>query len=270
MNGSNHKFIKYLLALSLSLALHGLFYWGLIYTAKNKRLAAPTSIEILYPQKSTQNKKAELKELIKKLKKQRRILSDKTRRVKKESLSQKSSLKHDLYTKATKRKTKLPKQKLRKSLPGEIAIRSRGGLQGKQVSSLVPNVKMGGFTSLNTDQFIYYTFYARTNEQVGSRWIFNLRTYANDLSRASLKNVSRKERITQIEVLLNKDGEFLDAYVHQKSGVKGLDAAAINAFKQAAPLLNPPPEMIRPDGKIHLHYSFHVLWDPQNIAYGSR
>jgi len=263
------KNYKYLLALSVSLILHGLFYWSVSYKASHLSFCPPTSIEILYPKRTQKTQKAQLRELLKKLKKQQRILSDKTRRVKRESLAQKSELKHDLFSPSSKRK-KQHQLEAQKTAPEAIIIKQRGGMEGKQVSSLVPQVKMGGFTSLNTDQFVFYTFYSRTNEQVGPRWIFNLRTYANDLSRASLKSVSRKERITQIEILLDKNGKYLDTIVHQKSGIAGLDEAAINAFKQASPFLNPPEEMVQSDGNIHLHYSFHILWNPQTIAYGSR
>ena len=84
-----------------------------------------------------------------------------------------------------------------------------------------------------------------------------------------MKSVSSKVRMTRLEVILNKEGDYIKTILHQKSGVKELDDAAILAFKRGAPFLNPPQEMVQPDGKIHLHYSFNIYWSPKHIARSS-
>jgi outer membrane biosynthesis protein TonB len=68
----------------------------------------------------------------------------------------------------------------------------------------------------------------------------------------------RQEWLTQIEILLDKEGNFRNIVLHKKSGLDGLDAAAIEAFKAGSPYQNPPQEMVQDDGRIHLYYSISV------------
>lgn len=129
-----------------------------------------------------------------------------------------------------------------------------------QVSSigevLPEDIKIGNFTSLNTDRHLYYTFYARIEEQIRSRWEQN--------AKAVLYN-SRNPNptgstfwYTRIEVLLDSSGNFIKAILHEASGNNGLDSAPVQAFRDAKRFPNPPLEMLHDDGKIHIHYSFRV------------
>lgn len=133
-------------------------------------------------------------------------------------------------------------------------------LSDSTIAEYIPEVKEGGFTSLNTDQFIHYTFYARINEQIRNRWVQHLRTFANNAGPTVLNKLSQNDQITELEVLLDKNGNFHDVIFHRKAGHPDLDIAAGGAIEVAAPFLNPPVEMIKEDGYIHLYYSFYVHW----------
>ena len=132
----------------------------------------------------------------------------------------------------------------------------------------IPGVKEGAFTSLNSDRFTYYTFFARVNEQVRSRWIQNLRNFSENLSQSENESLASRERVTEIDVQLNRAGEFVRALVMRSSGAKGLDQAATEAFRIAAPFVNPPQQMIEADGLIHLRYGFLVQWSPTQVFGG--
>lgn len=151
--------------------------------------------------------------------------------------------------------------------PGETA-QNRNGL-GRNIvmgeSSLgehIPGVKEGSFTALNTDQFTYYTFFARINEQVRYRWVRQIRAYIDSLSQQQLTELARYERSTQVEIILNREGEIVDTVVHFTSGDRTLDAASESAFQAAAPFRNPPQGMVEGDNRIHLHYKFFVTLNP--------
>lgn len=121
---------------------------------------------------------------------------------------------------------------------------------------MIPGVKEGSFTALNTDQLTYYSFYSRVNEAIVHRWVSNVRDYFYMLPPAMQMQLARSPNTTMLEIVLNSKGEFQQAIVHKSSGDTNLDSAALRPFKDAAPFLNPPAEMAGPDGKIRLLYQF--------------
>lgn len=120
---------------------------------------------------------------------------------------------------------------------------------------LPSDVKIGDFTALNTDRFTYYTFYARVEEQIRHRWV---RFVKAALYGGGDVPIGRNDFMTNIEIILNRQGEFVRAIIHQESGSKDLDAAPVLAFREARMIPNPPREMLKADGTIRLLYSFHV------------
>jgi TonB family protein len=125
---------------------------------------------------------------------------------------------------------------------------------------IIPGVKEGAFTALNSDRFTYYTFFARINEQIGSRWVQNMRGFIETLSRSAFGELAARDRVMEVDVQLNQKGEFQRALVMRSSGFKGFDQAIVQAFQDAAPFLNPPRGMIDADGLVHLQYGFMVQW----------
>lgn len=120
---------------------------------------------------------------------------------------------------------------------------------------LPEDVRIGNFTALNTDRFVYYTFYARVEEQIRHRWV---RYVKAAIYGGGDVGVGKNEFLTNVEIVLNRQGEFVRALVHQTSGSKDLDAAPILAFREARMIPNPPREMVKPDGTIRLLYTFSV------------
>jgi hypothetical protein len=153
---------------------------------------------------------------------------------------------------------------------GQQRVAERVVLSDSTIAEHVPDVKQGGFTSLNTDQFMYYTFYARINEQIRNRWVMNLQNFAAGVGPIEINRLSGREQVTELEVLLDKDGNYLKTIFHRNSENPNLDAAAAVAIQNASPFLNPPSEIVAEDGKIHLYYQFHVNWKPQYVAKPSR
>jgi len=134
------------------------------------------------------------------------------------------------------------------------------------LSQLVPGVEEGSFTALNTDQLEFYAFYARSNEQIRNRWVTLIREHLDQVSARDMEVLARRNRSTQVEILLTPSGEFARSIVHSSSGDKGLDQAAVESFRIAAPFPNPPREMVKADGYIHLHYVFTLYLRPPNFG----
>lgn len=144
---------------------------------------------------------------------------------------------------------------------GRPLVRSFGGVE-KGVStfgeSTPDDVRFGDFTALNTDRNLYYTFYARMEEKIRNRWIGYARAAVYD-SPVNLRMQTGKETwITKLEIILDSEGRFVKAIMHESSGVRSLDAAPVQAFRDAYQFPNPPTDLIKDDGKIHIYYAFNV------------
>lgn len=130
------------------------------------------------------------------------------------------------------------------------------------IAEFVPGVEVGEFTALNTDQFTYYSFFARINEQVRNRWVAGIRNYVGSLSQKDQAQLARMDRETVIEIMLTSEGEFSSSVLQHSSGDRTLDQTTIGAFRDAAPFLNPPKGMVEADGFVHLRYGFLVRFRP--------
>lgn len=170
-----------------------------------------------------------------------------------------------------------PKMGQELQLPGpNPALKGSGSTQfGRQVvvgqstmGEFIPGVKEGAFTALNSDRFTFYTFFARINDQVRSRWIRNLREFTQSMSNEQMAALAARERISEIDIQLDPRGQFVRAVILRSSGYRELDQAASEAFKDAAPFPNAPREMVDDDGLIHLQYGFIVHFQPSQFAGG--
>ena len=139
-------------------------------------------------------------------------------------------------------------------------------LEDSTISDYIPQVKVGGFTALNTDQFIYYTFYSRINEQIRNRWISNIQNIIYQTPQNVMNQWSAMPQVTQLEVLLDPKGHFVRAILYRHAQSKNLDEAAVSAFRRASPFNNPPSELVKSDGYIHLYYIFHLEFRPRFLA----
>lgn len=124
---------------------------------------------------------------------------------------------------------------------------------------LPDDIAVGSFTALNTDRHLYYSFYARIEDMIYLRWAENVKkaldTLPTDYKKANLAGKSLR---TDLIVLLKPNGEFYRAEVHNSSGIKRFDVSPALAFQDARIFPNPPQEMVREDGFIHISYSFIV------------
>jgi hypothetical protein len=128
------------------------------------------------------------------------------------------------------------------------------------------DIKFGNFTAMNTDRYLFYSFFSRIEDRIRSPWEDQVEQ-AMSQYRAKLISQIRSNWVTEIEINLKPNGEFHSAHVLKESGIKGFDEATIKPFVEAQIFPNPPKELIKPDGLIHLIYSFNVVYDPKGLVY---
>lgn len=131
---------------------------------------------------------------------------------------------------------------------------------------LPEDIKLGDFTALNTDRHLYYTFFARIEEQIRPRWVSYVKSVLRTMQATDQRLGQRESWTTKLEILLDGDGRFVKALLYSTSGVRGFDAAPVQAFRDASQFPNPPAEMIEDDGLIRLQYNFSVYESPRYAA----
>lgn len=133
--------------------------------------------------------------------------------------------------------------------------------------ALPTDVAVGSFSALNTDQFQFYSFYSRVEELVRFRWETRVREAIQFYDRRNLLNrIGNRNWISKMKFLLSPEGRLLKVEVLGESGIPAFDQAAIMAFKEVLNFPNPPRDMIKADGLIHLQYSFNVHFNPMAVA----
>ncbi|NCN95334.1 MAG: TonB family protein [Bdellovibrionales bacterium] len=125
-----------------------------------------------------------------------------------------------------------------------------------QTDDHIKDVKSGLQTLLSTREFVYYSYYARIKDQIRQHWGPNVREKVKIIYKQGRNIASARDRVTQVLVILDKTGSLVRVEVLSASGVVDLDAAAIEAFQQAAPFPNPPQGMVETDGTIKIRWDF--------------
>lgn len=125
-----------------------------------------------------------------------------------------------------------------------------------QTDDHLKDVEDGAQTLLNTKEFIYYSYFMRVKDQLRSHWNPRIRKnvqvlYAKDRNLANL-NI----KATSVRVTLDKSGYLEKIELLKTSGYEELDIAAIQAFRAAAPFLNPPNGLLEADKRIRLVWDF--------------
>ena len=111
-------------------------------------------------------------------------------------------------------------------------------------------------TLLSTREFVYYAYYQRVREKIRQYWEPMIREKVRRIFAQGRNIASSSDRITQVIVILNKQGTLVGVQVIGQSGIRDLDNAAVEAFRAAEPFPNPPKGIIEDDGKIRIRWDF--------------
>jgi TonB C terminal len=129
---------------------------------------------------------------------------------------------------------------LRPGLRGSAeAMRKTFG--GSGTADSLEGVEEGTQNILNSERFRFASFFNRMRDQVAQHWDPNGVMARVD---ADGRTYGRSTRTTLLHVKLTPKGAIQKINVTRESGVTELDKEAIRSFHQAAPFVNPPPEMV--------------------------
>jgi len=128
-------------------------------------------------------------------------------------------------------------------------------------SNYLPDVDDGAVTMLNTERFVYYSFFHRISDQVYPQWQKQIHETVARMSEADVRRIQDRELTTVLDVVVRPDGIIEDAVVTRSSGVEQIDEAARRAFLECRQFPNPPKGLVKEDGKLHLAFGTHVSSD---------
>lgn len=134
------------------------------------------------------------------------------------------------------------------------------GLIGANQSAedVVPEVEKGPMTSLNSERFIFNSFFQRIEEKIFPKWEARAISSYRSLSQRDLERLSGRVWTTIVEVFLDREGHYLETVILSPSSVPQFDQIIIATFKEADFFPNPPTPMIKSDGKVHITYRFDI------------
>jgi TonB family protein len=275
--------------LLISLSIHLIIWTTLLNSSHYILPEAQKSVEISIVDDATKTPKMRQivrqtetpKDLLKDEKpKNAKYLSEHDQVVKKETVSPfKGLTKNRVPTALTPRVSSLGENKQRneKTDPnkGDSPRNDRLSEMGRRMfaessttGEYLPDIQNGPITALNTERFLYYSFFQRIEEAIRPKWEDNIRVAVNYISPGQQKQFLGTDWVTGIEVILSEKGEYIRTIIRRPSGIESLDRAAIEAFREAAMFPNPPREMLQDDNRIHLKYVLVV--EPPSRAVARR
>ena len=155
---------------------------------------------------------------------------------------------------------KLKKDKsLKSNTPKSSPLPTSFGDGLSQADDVPSFVEEGNQTLLNTREFVYYSFFVRIKDQLRCHWNPLIRKSVNVIYMRDKKMASQSEKTTSLRVTLDKYGYLEKIELLKTSGYKEIDTAAIQAFRSAAPFLNPPQGILDKDKRIRIMWSFTLL-----------
>ena len=158
----------------------------------------------------------------------------------------------------TRKKQELAAQQKEDLLVEEAATQKPGhnGAQASQTTDYLKDIDQGMQTLLSTREFVYYSFYARIRRQLNQHWTGKVRDKVSKIFKEGRSLASTEDKVTKLLITLNRRGQLVRVQVINDSGVRDLDDAAVESFKEAAPFPNPPQGIIDPDGTIKIRWDF--------------
>ncbi len=116
------------------------------------------------------------------------------------------------------------------------------------------NIENEFLTRLNTREYKYFGYYNRIKTQLNQWWVPQVQQRFSKMVRQGRMIASEESKVTKLVIVLSDQGQLVKVQVLAESGVRDLDEAAIEAFRQAAPFPNPPKGMIESDGTVKIRW----------------
>lgn len=133
---------------------------------------------------------------------------------------------------------------------------------GAPANDWLPEVEVDAETRLNAWRWKHATFFNRIADAIRREWQGGEVLSSNDPA-GNVYGFS--ERVTVLQVTLDRAGHVVEVNVAEPSGAVVLDDEAIRAFKQAAPFANPPSQLFQHGERFTFLFGFNVSYNRTNF-----
>jgi hypothetical protein len=200
-----------------------------------------------------------------------RFLSERNQQVREQMRALQSGLTKNRSQTNREKTVKTPKQ-LGHLLPSPIHIptpQEFAAEQEKGISTfgndLPTEIKIGSMTALNTERYLYYSYFARAEELLRHEWEPKILQIIQHPPPQITTSVHRTFT-TELEVWFYPDGRYHSAHIMKPSGVVELDRAASESFRLVKMIPNPPREKVEKDGLVRFKWGMSVEYDPKVLV----
>lgn len=114
------------------------------------------------------------------------------------------------------------------------------------------NLPVGNENLLNTQESVFYSFYARIYEAIGPLWQSHIREVPYQ------RRVNPGEYSTVVDVVLDRSGNLVDVKQLQSSGIPEFDRAVQTSWRRLERFPNPPHGLLNAEGMVHIGWTFTV------------
>lgn len=122
-------------------------------------------------------------------------------------------------------------------------------------SILEKELPYGAENMLNTEQNIYYSFYARLYQSIAPIWQSKIREVPQS------RSVPPGDYLAAADVVFDEKGNLIDVRILQSSGIPEFDQAIHDSWKSVGRFPNPPRDLLNARGEVHTGWSFSVQVD---------
>ncbi len=133
-----------------------------------------------------------------------------------------------------------------------LAQQTRAGKAGSEQYISDPNLPEGSENLLNTEQSVYYSFYARLYEAIGPVWQSQIREVPYR------RTVQQGDYRTEVDAIFDAEGNLLGVEQSAGSGIPEFDAAVQSAWRRIGRFPNPPKGLLNSRGEVHTGWTFTV------------
>jgi TonB family protein len=132
---------------------------------------------------------------------------------------------------------------------------SAAALTGANVEKLIddPDLAIGAENMLSSTRSVYYSFFARLEQETLPVWQSSIRTLGESVA------FPPGEFTTVVEVVLRADGALEDIRTLLSSGYSQLDRAAENSWRKLERYPNPPQALLEKDGRLRMRWGYKVI-----------
>ena len=130
---------------------------------------------------------------------------------------------------------------------------------------LPDGIKAGMFTALNTDRYLYSSYYNRVEELTLPEWSPMLDSIIQRPPNALVASIHRRFS-GLIEIWSKPTGEIIAVKLLKSFGITEFDQSLLEAFRRVKVIPNPPKDKMGPDGIARVQMGGFITLDPKVLS----